>query len=147
MKKNNIIILVASILLIILISFLIICNLNSGGKLIKLSYKEVQNKIDNKETFVLVLSQSTCSHCADYKPKLINIAKENNINIYYLDYDTDTYDTEKILKFFNFDGGTPTTFFYKDGEELSLMDRISGDVSKQTLLNKLKKLEYIKDSD
>ena len=99
--------------------------------------------IKNKEDFVIILSQSTCSHCALYKPKAKLVAEENNINIYYLDYDTDKTDKEEIIKYFNFDGSTPQTFFFKEGEEISLMERITGDVEKEVLVNKLKKLEYI----
>ena len=36
-----------------------------------------------KDDFVLVVSQSTCSHCAAYKPKLKNISRNYGIDIYF----------------------------------------------------------------
>ena len=146
MKKNNIIIFICIIILISLIVFLIINNKNNtnyNSDLTKITFNETKDLIDNKEDFVIILSQSTCSHCEDYKPKAKMLAKKYNITIYYLDYDIDTEDKDKILEYFNYDGGTPTTFFFKKGKETSIMERIVGDVEKSVLENKLKKLEYI----
>jgi len=142
MKKNNIPLIIAIILLISLIVLLILNN-KEKTTLTELTYTEVKEKIDNKEDLVLILSQSTCSHCADYKPKAKQVAENYNINIYYLDYDIANEDKNEILKYFNFDGSTPTTLFYKKGKEISIMERISGDVEKKVLIDKLKKLEYI----
>ena len=143
MKKNNIIIIISCIILIALIAILIINNTKETYTLKQVTFTEAKELIKNKEDFVIILSQSTCSHCALYKPKAKLVAEENNINIYYLDYDTDKTDKEEIIKYFNFDGSTPQTFFFKEGEEISLMERITGDVEKEVLVNKLKKLEYI----
>ena len=143
-KKNNIILTIAIILFIGLIIFLVINHEEvKTGALEELTYKEVQEKIDNKEDFVIVLSQTTCSHCAEYKPTIKQIAKKHKITIYYLDYDKYKKQEKKIIEKFNFDGGTPTTFFYKDGKETSVMNRLIVNVTSSKVIAMLKKLEYI----
>lgn len=147
-KKNNIIIIISIILLITLIIFLLINNKgnnNNKGDLTEITYEQLQEKIDSKEDFIIVLSQTTCSHCASYKPIVKQVAKKYNLNnVYYLDYDKyDEDEIKKILKELKFDGGTPTTFFFKKGKEISVLNRISGSVSEEKLISSLKKLEYI----
>ena len=146
-KKNNIILIIAIILLISIIIFLLINNQNYKGELKEITWNDIEKKINKKEDFVLVLSQTTCSHCAEYKPILKEVTKKNKVTIYYLDYDKYNEDKIKeILNTLNFDGGTPTTFFFKEGKEISLMSRLVGTVSKTNVIEALKKYEYIKES-
>ena len=142
-KKNNIIIIIAIILLLALIIFLIINN-KEEKSLEELTFDQIQEKVEKKEDFVLILSQTTCSHCANYKPTARKVANKYNIAIYYLDYDKyDESTMNEILEYFNFDGATPLTLFFKEGKEISLMSRISGDVSESRLVSTLKEYEYI----
>jgi len=146
-KKNNIIIIISVILLIAVIIFLLINKQNHKEyKVEEIDYKTLTEKIENKETFVLVFSQTTCSHCVSYKPILKQVAKKYKLdNIYYLDYDIeDEKKQEKIKTEFNFDGGTPTTIFFKNGKEVSVLKRLVGEVPESKLVNNLKELEYIK---
>lgn len=152
-KKNNIILGIAIIIFIAIIALLVINNLKEskallGEKLEEITYEQVQKKVEKKEDFVIVLSQTTCSHCASYKPILKEITKEKNITIYYLDYDKYDKDTiNEILEFFNFDGGTPTTLFFKEGKEISIMSRLVGSVSKTKVIKALEKYEYVKETE
>ena len=150
MKKNNIIIFIAFIVLISLIIILIVNNKDNNNKITntntglkKLTFNEAKEKIENKEDFVLILSANGCSHCANYKPNALIVAEKYNINIYYLDIDVDNEDKNNILDYFNFDGATPTTIFLKEGKEVSIMERLVGETSRQNLINKLIKLKYI----
>lgn len=115
-----------------------------NDNLIKLSYDEIMEKIDNKESFILCISRTTCSHCNVYKPKLRKVANKYDIKIYYTD--VDKY-SKNDLKDFNskisFDGGTPTTLFIKDGKEKTTATRIEGDVSIEKIVDKLKKNGFI----
>ena len=144
MKKRKWIFIIAIIVFIILIGVLIFNTINSPkeGKLISLSYNDVQEKVNNKDDFILIVSQTTCSHCASYKPKVKNIAKEYGIDIYYIDYDVDS-NGKKFLEEFNLDGATPITLFINEGNETSILNRIEGDVSKSTALAKFKKMGFI----
>ena len=140
MKKKNIIF-IGTIIIFILITLLLFINNNSKGDLIELSYNDVKEKIDNKENFVLCISRTTCSHCADFKPKLKEVAKDNNIDIYYID--VDKYDEEEFSNLISFDGSTPTTIFIKNGEEETTSNRINGDTSKSKIIDKLKSNGFI----
>lgn len=84
---------------------------NSNSNLIELDYHNLENKINNKESFVVCISRTTCSHCNDYKPKLRKVANKYKINIYYTDIDKyNKTDLEKFNKLISFDGGTPPEF-------------------------------------
>lgn len=143
MNKKNHIFIIAIIILIAIISILIINNLNKG-ELIKLNYNEITKKIDNQEDFILVVSKSTCSHCATYKPKLKKIAKDYKIKIYYIDYDNESQENQdKLLKNLNLDGSTPITLFIKEGKETSVLNRLEGDLSSTKVIEKFKKMGFI----
>ena len=110
----------------------------------ELKIDELIEKCENKESFILVISQTTCSHCKDFKPKLARISKKYKVNIYYIEIDLLTDEQNKELKsYFNF-SGTPTTVFVKDGEEKSAATRINGDVSEEKIISKLKSNGFIK---
>lgn len=117
---------------------------NSNNNLIELDYHNLENKINNKESFVVCISRTTCSHCNDYKPKLRKVANKYKINIYYTDIDKyNKTDLEKFNKLISFDGGTPVTIFIKNGEEKTTATRIEGDVSTDKIIDKLKKDDFI----
>ena len=105
----------------------------------------MMEKVKNKDSFVVLFSQTTCSHCADFKPKLEKVANEFNIKIYYLETDLLDEDTYKELKKnFSF-SGTPTTVFITNGEEKTAATRINGDVSREKIISKLKSNGFIDD--
>lgn len=118
----------------------------SGNGLVALSFEELKVKIDNKDSFVLCLTQTTCIHCADYKPKLEKIAKKYGIDIYYTDidlYSDEDYENFKEVVQFRDSDGTPMTLFFIDGKEESVMTRMSGDVAEATVIKKLEKYGFI----
>lgn len=135
--------------LIITIAILIITTLTvilipKEKHLIKLNYAEILEKIENKDDFVLCVSASKCIHCQEYKPKLKKVAKEYEITIYYTN--TDSFTKEEYATFkkdFSFDGGTPTTIFFKNGEETTTANRINGNVKIEKIINKLKNNGFI----
>ena len=145
MKKKNYLIVGSIILIAIIIGVIIWYNVSSGSKnFIKLNYNEILEKIDNKESFILCVSASECTHCKSYKPKLKKISNDYNIKIYYTDVDkfNDGY-YEEFKDKFSFDGGTPTTIFFKDGEEKTTATRIEGDISIERTIDKFKKNGFI----
>ena len=147
MKKNKNGIIAIIVIITLITSFLILNQLNiknNQGGLFKIDYTTLQEKIDNSETFALIVSRSNCSHCITYKPKVEQIAKKNNIKIYYIDYDEE--DETKINKFFeeyNLDGSTPITMFIKEGKETSVLNRLEGDVDREQIIERLKKMSLI----
>ena len=147
MKNTNKIIYIIPIIIII-ISFILINNItnkDNNNDLIELKYTQILEKMNNKESFVLVVSRTTCSHCIDYKPKLKEITNLYDIDIYYIDYDKESNkNQEKFFNDFDLDGSTPITIFIKKGKQTNLFDRIEGDVDKKRVIKKLKELKYIK---
>ena len=143
MKKNNTIFIIAIITLIIIISILLISFLNNPkGSFTKLTYNDIKEKIENKEDFVLVVSQSTCSHCATYKPKIEIIAKDYGLEIYYIDIDLEK-DKDKLLEDLKLNGATPTTLFFNKGKEKSILNRLEGDLSTEIVIKELKQMGFI----
>ena len=140
MKKKNILFIIALVVFVVIILFLIF-NKSKEGSLIELNISNLEAKLENKDTFILCISSTTCSHCQDYKPKLSKIAKEYGLYIYYIDYDK--YDYETFTNLISFSGSTPTTAFIKNGDESSTATRINGDVSYTKIVEKLKSNGFI----
>lgn len=145
MKKNNTLYIILTIILIAIISILIINNNNQPkGEYREITYNEINKKIENKETFILIVSQSTCSHCATYKPKIKIIAEDYGINAYYIDINLEK-NKETFLKEFKLSGTTPTTIFINNGKEKSVLNRLEGDLESSVVIEKLKKMGFIKE--
>ena len=143
-KNNNLIWIIAIVILVLLLAFLIINKAISKGDLVELTYDEFTEKIDNEESFVLCVSRTTCSHCATYKPKLENVAKDYGIDLYYIDIDKySDEEQEEFVKVINFNDTTPTTVFLKNGKEITASNRINGDVSTNRIIDKLKSNDFI----
>ena len=144
MKKRKSIIIVSSLIIISIIGIVLISSItSSNGTLKKISYKELTKKTNNKEDFVLIVSRTDCSHCMSYKPKVKQIAKDYNLIIYYIDFDEEK-NKEKFLNEYNLDGSTPITIFIKDGKETSLLNRLEGDLEEEKIIERLKKMGFIK---
>ena len=144
MKKNNKILIGITIFIALLIALLVISSMNSIGKLSELTYNEIKEKNNKKEDYILIVSRSDCSHCMEYKPKVEQVAKENKITVYYIDYDSENEKTqEKFLKEFKLDGSTPMTLFIKEGKEVSILNRLEGDVDKDKIIDRFKKMKFI----
>lgn len=146
MKNKSNIFYIIVVIAIILIAFILIATLSNTNKanLISLTYKQVEEKIDNEDSFILVVSQSTCTHCTTYKPKLEKISNDYDIDIFYIDYDLENKDTQKeFLEEFDLDGSTPITIFIKDGKQTNLFDRLEGDVSESKAIEKFKEMGFI----
>lgn len=144
MKKGNKIFIISIILLVIILLILIINFLTTPkkGEYREINYTELKEKLENKESFALVVSQSTCSHCATYKPKVEIIAKDYGVDFYYIDIDLEK-NKENFLKEFNLSGATPTTLFFKNGKEKSMLNRLEGDLPEKTVIKKLTEMGLI----
>lgn len=141
-SKKKAIILAVICLVVLIVAIFVERNLNKSY-FIKLEYDDVIEKIENKEDFVLVLSQTTCSHCASYKPKVEEVANEYKVNLYYIEVDLLSADEKKeFVTHVNF-SSTPSTVFILDGYEKTSANRINGDASKEKLIHKLKSNGFI----
>lgn len=149
MKKKDIFLIIGLIVVVILGFFLmkgkkvepsyqLPLALTGESGLQELTYSEYQEKIDNKESFVLIIERATCSHCVNFMPVAENFAKDNNVPMYYVDTDTfseeDWTEFEKSNSFLKKNSnswGTPTTIVLA-GEEA--VDYIEGETTADKLL-------------
>ena len=92
----------------------------------EISYSELQDLIDNKESFPLVIASATCSACNSYRPTLEKFIQEYNVDVKYIDLDKLTDEEESNLMNEFPITGTPTTVFVEDGEEKDTYNRIVG---------------------
>ena len=99
------------------------CNATSDSEyenLSRLTYDQYQCLYDSGEPFVMILTQSTCSYCAQFLPVINEYAGENNLPVYFLEIDTmDQNDVQKVLSSLSYfsensDWGTPLTLAIKD---------------------------------
>lgn len=143
-KKINLILLFILIICPICL-FLTGCEKEDNKHLKLITYNELIEKKENKEDFILIISASTCSHCMSYKPKVKEVAKKNDIIVFY--FDIDIFDTEeeqdKFLAEFKLTGETPMTLFFKNGQEISILNRLVGDKSIDNITNTFKKMGFI----
>lgn len=145
MKKRNYLIFGGILIIAFIIGIIVWYSTSIYNKnFIELSYDEILEKVNNKDDFILCVSASECTHCKSYKPKLKKISNDYNVKIYYTDIDKfDDNDYDEFKNKFSFDGGTPTTIFFKEGEEKTTATRIEGDISIEKTIDKLKKNGFI----
>lgn len=146
MKNKLVYIALAIFVLIIAILLVNYANTPKPGSFIQLDYKKLVKNVEDKDSFILIVSKSTCSHCASYKPKIETIVKEYGIDVYYIDFDDEDENTQKeFLDKFNLDGSTPITLFFKKGSEVSVLNRIEGDLPEEKVISTFKKMGFIED--
>ncbi len=148
-KKKNIILGVLVIILVVLICTLAIIigikNSKSYQSIEEINLTTLKDKINNKDKFVLVVTQTGCSHCTAYLPVLEEIGEEYKLKFYDINM-TNLADEEKtefnsLVRI----SGTPTTIFYTDGEEKSTSTRLVGEKTKDKIITRLKSEGYIND--
>ncbi len=112
-------------------------------KIIPLTVSELEQKINNKDTFMLVISQTGCSHCEQYLPELDRALSEVNLNAYELNITgLNETNTNTLAKYVSY-SGTPTTIFFTNGVEKTTLNRIIGYTSKAKILERLKSLGFV----
>ena len=112
--------------------------------LVELTIDQLEEKLNKKESFILVISQTTCSHCAEYKPRLKKVLAKYDIVGYYIE--KDLLNEEETIRLNNIANisGTPATIFIVDGAEGSTATRISGAKSTEAIISRLEAMGYIK---
>jgi predicted bacteriocin transport accessory protein len=142
LKKATTIVLFCSFILLLIV--LTGCN-NTNEYLEQIDFKTLKSKMDNNDNFILYVANKSCSHCKTFEPKFKSIINKYKITAYKLD--TATITTDEYNEFLGIVGdiGTPTIFFFYDGDESGTTNRIEGDVSETKVIERLKSNKYIKD--
>jgi len=120
------------------------CKENGSYGLEEINYKELSQMVENKESFMLEVMQDGCSACQDFTPRFESILKDNKLKAYKINLTKMTVEERKELDKIANVSGTPNVIFLEEGEEESLLTRISGAVSNDRITNKLKANGYIK---
>lgn len=146
MKKKISILIILIIILVGFVSIFIFSNSDKekSTNLVKLSTETFKKKIDNKESFILLITREGCSHCQEYLPVFINVLEKHKLTAYSLDLqDMGKEDREYLASVANI-SGTPTTVFIDKGEEKTVLNRIVGSANRKTIETRLKTMKYIK---
>ena len=126
------------VLITILAIFLTGCS--NSNVVTEINYSKLEDLINNKESFILEVIQTGCSHCEEFSPRFKAVLKTNekeaySINLYNM--------TEKELKKFNklttSVSGTPTVLYFEDGKETS--HKINGSVPNEKIEDFLEKIK------
>ena len=148
--KNKLFITIAIIIIIGAISALIFAGVkmyqnkvNQDKHLVKLTLNELEEKINNKDTFILVITQTNCSHCQEYKPNLKKVLADYDVYAYEIEQDTITQEERKKLEKIASISGTPTTIFMIDGQEKTTTNRLIGPADEEKIINRFKAMGYI----
>lgn len=120
-----------------------------------INYDEYKSLIRSSDTHIIVVGQTSCSHCISYKPALNSVAEDYDLTINYLNItELSQEESEKFsesLKKIEYndpdfveDGsfGTPLTLIVKDGK---VRDYISGARTISQLVRELTKIDLIEE--
>lgn len=147
--KTSDIVLILGLVVVVILGFLVMkgekvepsydlpLTLSGEAGLSELTYAEYQEKIDNKESFVLIIERASCSHCENFMPVAESFAKEKGLPMYYVDTDTfseedwSSFETSNtFLKQKKGNWGTPTTIVLAGNEAV---DYIEGETTAEKL--------------
>ena len=128
--------------LLIGLFIVILTGCNNSNTITEINYSKLEDMIDNKDSFILEIVQTGCSHCEEFSPRFKAVLKTNNLKAYSLNlYNLNNEEREKFSKLTTNVTGTPTVLFFKDGNETSI--KINGAVSNEKIEERLKDAGYI----
>ena len=114
---------IAAILFIGLIIFAFMKDSEGDKYIIEKSYSEVQDIIKENKKTILLVGRNDCSHCLEYRPTVVAVAKEYDLKVIYINTNTikDQDDYNALWEFIGTDG-TPTTAIVGNGELLAVRE-------------------------
>ena len=141
--KINFAIVIVVILIVAGVAFFLLSKNMQTGSVKSISISELKEKIDNKDSFILVITQDGCTHCKSYLPTIRKIGNQYNITFYDVSQTGLSSDDQTYLKNVANTDGTPTTVFIENGEEKATTNRLVGNVPEYRVIERLKALGYI----
>ena len=94
-------------------------NQNSqDGAVKEITVADFKAKVDNKETFYLYISQTTCGYCIQFEPTLTTVFENRNLVAYKINYNLLSQEDRALFKtIYTASISTPTMVYYKSGTE------------------------------
>ena len=131
------------LLLIITVFAVTLTGCSKDKTLINVSYDDLATKIRERDSFVLYVGSSECSHCAEFKPVLEKAVKKYKLDVYYINMaGLSAAKYNAVMK--KIDGrGTPTLVYLKKGKTLT-SPRIEGESDYETTVEFFKDLGFVK---
>ena len=143
MKKNIIIISISLLFIGLGVLFFTLSNHKTYSNVNIIKIDELKEKINNKESFILVIIQDGCQHCEAYIPLANKVGQNYNVKFNAISKTNLSKEDEAYLTNIANISGTPTTVFIEEGEEKSTLNRLVGNVQEYKLVDKLKAMGYI----
>ena len=110
------------------------------GRFCYIDYSKLEEMIDNKESFILEVVQTGCSHCEEFSPRFKAVLKTNDEEAYSLNlYNMTDDELKKFNELTTSVSGTPTVLYFEDGKETS--HKINGAVSNEKIEEFLEKIK------
>lgn len=106
----------------------------------EIDYIEFNKMVENKESFILYIGSSKCSHCEAYALTINRVITQHQVKVYYIDMAKE--ENEEFSDKIKYEG-TPTTVFITEGDEKSIYNRIDGEQSYDKVIDMFKKNNYI----
>ena len=126
--------LVSILSLFVLCIGLVACS--SSSEVTKATPADVNTKIENKESFIVVVSSDTCSACQAYRPvikEFINKVDDASLIEVVIDNLEGQEKNDFIIKYSI--TGTPTTLFFKDGELKTMVGHVISEPELEEMFN------------
>ena len=129
--------------ILIVISTIMITGCSNNNTVTEINFKDLEEKINNKDSFILEVIQTGCSHCEEFSPRFRAVLKTNNLEAYSINIYNLSDEERKEFNDLVTISGTPTVIFFDKGKE---KNKISGAVSNEKLEEELKESGYIKEN-
>lgn len=132
------------ILILIVTTVTAFCLTGCGGPKTydEVTFQELNDMIENKEDFILMIGAESCSACKSYKIALDKIIEKYKLDVKYIDNDKLSDDEYADLQSNFYFTATPTTVFVENGKET---DRMVGNKKYSQTVEMLKEKKYIKE--
>lgn len=93
----------------------------NAGEVINITVNEMTEKINKKDTFAIVFTQTTCTHCINFKNMLSGYLLDHNVTLYDVVLDEAPKEEQQknldtIRKTFPGLKDTPSLYYVKDGK-------------------------------
>lgn len=118
------------------------------GDVRSLTLEEMNNKIKNKESFIVVFTLTTCGYCIDFFQESQDYIKEIGLPLWDVVLDEEPRDANENLdiihKHFPSFSATPSIYYVENGEPKDFLEADKEKVDKERFEKFLKENEIIK---